>query len=256
MKTTSEKFSPKTIYREKRNFFNFLVFLFIFFFVLLLNISILKCWFVWDDLSCIYAARKINTFSLFFTKKYLIFNKFFYTPILPFSFKVDNLFANFYPLYYRLHNVLAAAFSSFLVYLFSRRYLSFSSSIFVSILFACSLPVVFDVFWITRRHYLWGFNFSLISFLLFCNYCRTKRSLLVFLSYIFCILSFLCKEAYLTLPFFIVLYCLTEKISLSKTWPYFLILFLYFLLRFSILGYLGGYPSSFAQKSKKEIKEK
>jgi hypothetical protein len=110
---------------------------------------------------------------------------------------------------------------------------------------AISLPVSFDIGWITRKHYLWGFLLSLIVLYLFKRWEENKRKILLFLSLLSSLLAFLFKEAYAILPvviFFVSSGAMKERAK--KTLPYFFVLAVYLFWRMYMLGSIGGYPGS------------
>jgi hypothetical protein len=103
----------------------------------------------------------------------------------------------------------------------------------------------FDIGWITRKHYLWGFLLSLIALYLFKRWEGKKEHILFALSLFATLLAFLCKEAYTTLPAAILVISsgsVTERVK--KTAPYIVIFVIYLVWRIYMLGGIGGYPGS------------
>jgi hypothetical protein len=108
-----------------------------------------------------------------------------------------------------------------------------------------SLPISFDIGWITRKHYLWGFLFFLIALYLFKKWEGKKEHVLIALSLLATLLAFLCKEAYTTLPAAVLVISsgsFTDRAK--KTVPYIVIFALYLIWRIYMLGGIGGYPGS------------
>jgi hypothetical protein len=253
----------------------------------LLSFRFLTLWFMMDDTSNIYASSQ-NALKLIFDRDtYLFFNKMFYTPLLPISFKPDFMLFGLRPLGYHMHNMLAAFFTGLIGYKVYRLYLPRFESWAGTFLFVLSYPVITNIGWITRKHYLWGTFFILASFYFFkksegihndinrmsfpqakrvgnpsysMERCRTSRNdklygtyvvmykrglTMPLISYAFYLVALLFKEAFA--PFPAVLFLLSEGLfreRVLKSIPYFLVLGFYLVLRFHIIGGLGGYIGS------------
>lgn len=210
--------------------------------LLILSFRFLFLWFITDDTSCIYAST-MHPMKLFFDRDtYLLFNKMFYSPLLPLSFKLDFMFFGLNPVGYHIHNLLAAFLSGLMCYKIYRLYLPRFESWIGTFLFVLSYPVITNIGWITRKHYIWGTFFTLLSFYLFKKSESPKKYLLFLLSNIFYLIALLFKEAFAPLP--AIIFVLADgrlKDMVLKTTPYLLILGAYLTLRFYIIGGLGGY---------------
>jgi hypothetical protein len=105
------------------------------------------------------------------------------------------------------------------------------------------MPVTFDIGWITRRHYLWGFLFSLIAVYLLKRWEEHRKSIFLFFSVLSALLALLCKEVYIIVPaavFVVSSGSNTDK--LKKTFIYLTVLVIYLPWRIYMLDGLGGYP--------------
>ncbi len=210
--------------------------------LLMLSFRFLFLWFITDDTSCIYASTK-DPLKLFFDRDtYLLFNKMFYSPLLPLSFKLDFMLFRLNPVGYHIHNLLAAFLTGLMSYRVYRLYLPRFESWIGTFLFVLSYPVITNIGWITRKHYIWGTFFTLLSFYLFKKSEFKKGIYLFLLSNIFYLIALLFKEAFALLP--AVIFVLADgrlKDKVLKSTPYLLILCAYLMLRFYIIGGLGGY---------------
>ncbi len=210
--------------------------------LLLLSFKFLELWFMTDDSSCIYAS-KFSIVRLFFDREtYLIFNKMFYTPLLPIFFKLDFVFFELNPKGYHIHNMLAAFFTALIGYKVYRFYLPRIEGWIGTFLFLLSYPVITNIGWITRKHYIWGTCFTLLSFYLFKKFEFLKKYPLFLASNVCYLIALLFKEAFAPLPgIILVLADGRLKDRILKSIPYFLILGVYLVLRFYIIGGIGGY---------------
>ena len=209
--------------------------------LLLFSLKFLNLWFTMDDTSCIYASTMSITDLLFNRNAYLLFNKMFYTPLLPVSFKLDFLLFGLNPLGYHLHSLLAAFLTGLIGYKVYRLYLPRFESWAGTFVFLLSYPVVTNIGWITRKHYLWGTFFFLLSFYSFRKAEAGNKWWLFPLSVASYFTALLFKEAFAALP--AVIFIMASggiRTRVLKSLPYLVILGLYFVMRFSILGGLGG----------------
>lgn len=216
----------------------------ILFFLVIVNHRVMNTWFIVDDTANIFCSS-FNPLKLLFDRGvYLYFNQMFYTPLLPISFRPDWLLFRLNPLGYHISNLIAAYLCCLCFYKLQRLYLPPFLSWVGTILLAVSLPMSFDIGWVTRKHYLWGFFFALSAVYLFKRW-EGKSNYLLFFSLASALVSFLFKEAYASLPAIIFLISsgsLRDRIK--KTVPYLFPFALYLFLRLHILGSLGGYPGS------------
>jgi hypothetical protein len=223
-----------------------------------LNYRLLTGWFMVDDTAMIFCSG-FDTIRLLFDKgTYLYFNQLFFTPLLPISFKIDWYLFKMNPAGYHLHNMLAAWFCCILLYVVLRNYLKPFFAWLGVMLFAISLPVSFDIGWITRRHYLWGFFFMLVAVHFFTQWENDKKPFKIILSLVCTLISLLFKEAYAVLPLFVLLLATGSPfVRIRKSIPFLIVLVMYLLWRLFILGSMGGYPgfsdTSFLVLSKKMI---
>ncbi len=207
----------------------------------LLSFKFLTLWFILDDSANIYASLQ-NPLKLIFDRDtYLFFNKMFYTPLLPISFKPDFLLFGFRPLAYHMHNFFVAFLTGLMGYKIYRLYLPRFESWAGTFLFMLSFPIVNDIGWLSMRHYLWGSFFALASFYLFKR--SETESRIGVLSWLLYLISLLFKESFAPFPAIVFLLAkgnLREKAI--KSMPFFLALGCYLVLRHYIIGGLGGYP--------------
>jgi hypothetical protein len=218
-------------------------------FLVIINYRVLDTWFIVDDTANIFCSS-FDTIRLLFDRgTYLFSNQLFFTPLLPISFKVDWLLFKLNPAGYHLHNLVIAFLGCLMFYKFQRLYFSPFFSWIGAVVLAFSLPVSFDIGWITRKHYLWGFSLVLTALYLFKMWEVNKKNHILFFSFVSTLLSFLFKEAYAFLPAVIFLVSSGSlKERAKKAIPYFLILAVYLVWRIYMLGSIGGYPGS-AEKS-------
>jgi hypothetical protein len=215
------------------------------FLLLLINYRILNTWFIVDDTACIFCSS-FNTVNLLFDKgTYLFFNQLFFTPLLPILFKMDLLLFKMNPVGYHLHSLLVAFLSCVVFFKIVRMYCAPFFSWLGTLSLSVSLPMSFDIGWITRKHYLWGFLFSLIAIYLFKKWEGKKEHVLIALSLLATLLAFLCKEAYTALPAAVLVISsgsITDRVK--KSFPYIVIFVIYLIWRIYMLGGIGGYPGS------------
>lgn len=218
-------------------------------FLVIINYQALDTWFMVDDTACIFCSSLDPIKLLFDRGTYIYFNKLFFTPILPISLKLDFLIFKMNPIGYHLHNLLIAFLSCIVFYKFLRIYISSFFSWLGTVFLSISLPMSFDIGWITRKHYLLGFLFSLIAIYLFKKWEENKKSVFMFLSLLSTLLAFLCKEAYTILPA-VVLVISSGSITdrLKKSIAYMVFLVIYLVWRIYMLDSIGGYSGSI-QKS-------
>lgn len=202
--------------------------------------DILYSWFFLDDALAIVCSGE-GMKKIFFVNNY---SHFFYTPLLPLSFKPDVSFFGLNPFPYHIHNLIILVLTAFMTYLILRRYTGRVSSFVAAGMVLLSAPSLVCTTWITLRQYIYPMFFSLAAVYLYLKYSPDlKNNRLIVLVILFLAeLSFMGKEQYVTLPF--VLFILTEgglKKRLVKTFPYFILLICHILLRQYVLGSLGGY---------------
>lgn len=214
------------------------------FFLLLVvgNWTSLGAWFMVDDTANIYCS-KLPTADLLFDKdSYRYCSQLFFTPLLFLSHKIDWALFELAPLGYHLHNLVAALVCGLLLVEIWERRIGKLAALIAGGLFLVSLPVVVDVAWTTRRHYLWGFALFLVAAR---KSLRGEESSLaddVAASIAF-LLSLLFKEAFAFLPAVVlVLGPGGLRARIQRTLPFLVALGLYLLWRKAMIGGLGGYP--------------
>ncbi len=211
----------------------------------LFNYEVLNTWFIIDDTAIIFCSSFKTIRLLFDRDTYLYFNQLFFSPFQPISFKIDWILFKMSPTGYHLHNLLVAFLSCVIFYKILKIYIPPFFSCLGTILLSLSMPLSFDIGWITRKQYLWGFLFSLIVIYSLKIWERNKKSLLMLMSLLSTLLAFLSKEAYAFLPaaVFVVSSGNTAD-RLKKTFPYIVVFLIYFFWRIFMLGGFGGYPGS------------
>lgn len=214
----------------------------LFFCLFLLSYRFLNLWFTQDDTACIYGSTQEISRIFFDRDTYLLFNRTFYTPLLPVSFKVDFLLFGLNPMGYHFHNLILAFLTGIVGYRLFRLSLPRLESLIGAYLFLLSYPVITMVGWLSLRHYLWGMLFALLSLYLFKKH-ETRGGLSFSLtSCLFFTLAVLCKESFATIPaMFLVLGEGSALRRLRKSAPYFILAGLFFFLRWYMIGGLGGY---------------
>jgi len=205
------------------------------------SFDVLRFWFLYDDPAAIvYSTKSLK--EIFFAND--VYVPGFYAPLLALAFKPDVLFFGFHPLPYRIHNLIVLVLIAFVVYQILGHYTDKISSLFSAIVILCATPSLICVIWITLRQYLYPMLFSLMAISLYITHRPhpKQNKFAVLLILVLSEFSFMGKEQFVTLPF--VLLVLSEgnfRNRLSSTYPYFLLLVLHLLLRWYVLGGVGGY---------------
>ena len=202
----------------------------------------LNLWFTGDDfvaLSTIFSYNPIKI--LFFRDAYILFNPYFFTPLLPISF-LDGYLFKLDPMGYHLHNYLALFLTALIIYKVARIYLPPKYAFLSAVFFLFSIPVFFNIGSLPHRHYNWGCFLVFLGFYLFKDFEKTGAKSILILSVLayFCALLFKCVFA----PFPLVILLLSEC-NFHKRMGIFMIyisvFFIYLIWRFYMLGGLGGY---------------
>jgi len=200
----------------------------------------LRYWFFYDDaFNIFHSTQSIRVIFLSHDYSYA-----FYTPLLPLSFKADVFFFKLNPFPYHVHNVLILVLIAFLMYRIMRLYSDRISAFSPVLIVLFSTPSLVCVSWITLRQYLYAVLFALIAVYL---HLRKERLTTVSIWHVFailicCELSFLGKEQFITLPVVLFLIspgCLRKRIH--DTYLYFVLLLVHLVLRWYVLGSIGGY---------------
>jgi hypothetical protein len=187
----------------------------------------------------------------------IVFNETYYRPLVRVSAFVDRQIWGFNPFGYHLTNLLLHLFCSLVVY-FLIKELGFDDFIALtaSLLFVTHPTHVEAVTWLSGRvDVLCGF-FYFSSLLFFIKYLHSRilafscpRAPFLWLSLTLFIGALMSKEMAITLPIMIFLITLILKgKSIFSKWkilsPFFLILGVYLLFRFLLLGGVGGYVNA------------
>jgi len=222
--------------------------------ILIISFKFLNLWFITDDPSCLYASR-FDIWKLFFNRDtYLSFNKMFYSPLLPLSFKIDTSLFGLNPSGYHIINLLLVFLTGIIAFRIFNLYLPKMESWIGTYMFVLSYPFVTNIGWITRRHYLAGGFFCLLSFYFFKTSESNNKKLRLLLSLIFYGVALFFKEAFSPMP--AVYFALSsgkfyERIKKTSTFFIFLLIFIIF--RIYILGGMGGYINESPSAETKEF---
>jgi len=197
-------------------------------------------WFIIDDTAAIYYSME-SLKEIFFGINYSIY---FYTPLVPLSFKPDYMLFGMNPAPYHIHNILVLVLICFMTFQILRLYVERISAFLAPLIILISTPSVVCIEWVTLRQYLYSMLFALTVIYLFLKYKPdpAKNRLLLLIILILCELSFMGKEQFMALP--LVLFIVSEgnfTNRISKVYPYFILLIGHFLLRLFVLGWAGGY---------------
>lgn len=208
----------------------------------LLCLPLFNVWFTGDTfvaLSTIFSYSPIEI--LFCRDAYALFNRYFFTPLMPISF-LDGYLFGLNPIGYHLHNYLALFLTALIIYKVARIYLPSSYAFLSSVFFLFSTPVFFDIACLVRKHYNWGCFFFFLSFYLFKYFEKESEKRFLVLSLVAYFISLLFKSAFSPLPVVIFLLC---NLKFTKRFGIFLlyisVLLLYLVWRFYMLGGIGGY---------------
>lgn len=210
-----------------------------------------KFWFEDDAFVYAYARDINNPFEIFLNPE--IMRKFgtgaSVVPMQLLSYWLDVKIFGLSTVAAYLHSTVTLVAASSLLYLFFKKLTGERlGSAFVSLIWI-TLPSTIAVhFFISTRHYMEGFVWSLVACLMAVMACsdenRTRKPLLFALMCAFMLAAMLSKELYVTtLPTFIFLYALSKKryaIAISQV----LIVCVYICYRFWIIGGVGNYPVS------------
>ena len=211
----------------------------------------LKSDFAWDDEYLIINNPYVKDFSYIgriFTSQLYEGSEMesnFYRPFQLISLAIDYSIWKLNPFGYHLANVLLHIINSALVY-----------SIVVMV--SCSPPIAFlaalmfgvspaisgVTYYIPARADLLMALFVFLSILYFIRYIESRRKGLYVISIISFILSLLCKEMAMILPFLLVIEAFRasgKNISLKHLLPYFIVLFLYIVLRVNFATQANGF---------------
>lgn len=204
--------------------------------------DVFNLFFISDDVVAIYYATETLR-EIFLENKY---SAVFYTPLAVLSLKPDFLIFGFNPLPYHIHNYIILILIAYMFYKTIYSYTENHLSAFIpAILILFSLSSIQIVSWIVLRQYLYPALLSLIIIYVFIKYTpSTKNNNFILLGLLLLLseIAFLFKEQFMTLPFALALLAKGSfRERFFKTYPFFIILFLHFLIRLYMLKGFGGY---------------
>ncbi len=179
----------------------------------------------------------------------------FYRPIIIVSFYVDSLLWKYNPLGFHLTNLLFHIFNSLLVYFIAALFFKNKTQAFIAAIFFVCHPVHADaVAWLSARTSLMCAFFVLLSLWAFLSWQekQDKKAMLI-ASSLFFALALLSKEEALTFPILIAFYTLISTKDARKCiqWscPFFIVLFLYVIVRFTFVPRIETYGATFSMGS-------
>jgi hypothetical protein len=205
-------------------------------------IPLLDNYFYGDDTQVIwFAATKSIGQILFSSEDYRLLSGGLFQPMLALSFKIDWMMFKMAPNGYYIHNLVAVMLAGAALFIFLRVYTDNLTAFIGFVLFSLN-PVVFSVFnYCTNRHYMEGMAFALLSLYFFVR--SDRRGKISILSAIFYLLAALYKEVYVLLPAIALIISRGNILQrLKSTLFMWVVLFLYIMWRFWMIGGIGGYP--------------
>ena len=212
------------------------------FFHLLVALPFFGIWFLLDDFICMYGSMQNPLKLLFSRETYALFNRWFFTPLLPLSFKLDWHLFRLNPFGYHIHNYLIILINSLILYKIARFYLPGFYSLLSSIFFLFSIPAFVNIGALSWRHYIWGCLFTLLSFYLYKRFEQTNIGKFLISSIMCYFVAILFKSAFATLPLAVFLLSKLRPSKRIKILGIYMCVFLFYLIwRIHILGGIGGY---------------
>lgn len=222
--------------------------LFVIFLSFLVYLNTLKNDFVWDDTSIIVNNKWIRTPSNFF--KFFILKEtisedtrtkpYIYRPLVTFSYSLDYSVWRLSSFGYHLSNIIFHTVTVIFLYILTDLILNNKKiSLFSSVIFAVHPVHTEAVSWIKGRADILACMFCMLSFIFYILYfIRNERFIYYFLSLLFFIFGLFSKESAVALVGIIIAYdIIFKKKFLFKSYILFIIvLFLYIILRKSVLG--------------------
>jgi protein O-mannosyl-transferase len=178
----------------------------------------------------------------------------FYRPLQTMSYMLDVHFSNTTDTWmFHLTNVLLFGLLACLLFLFLLRFSIPSSLALASTVLYCANPLFTStVAWIPARGDLLLTIFSLLTFILFIDYLRTRKMIFLFLHWISFTIALYCKETAAFLPFLMLLYFLLftknklfEKSNFITIILYTISGFLWFWMRSKAIGDVSDKPDLF-----------
>lgn len=235
----------------RRNFVLLLLFSLLVYALWMFYYPLVNGFFLSDDISWIWFSATKSFCQIFFSPEdYRAISSSNFTPLLGVSFKADWLLFGMEPKGYLAHNMISVLLTGTVLFIFIRLYTS-NLTAFVGLILFLLNPITLSVFsWSSTRHYIEGMFFALLS-LLFALRAEKKGRIFIACG-IFYLLSSLCKEVYVLLPFVVVTFIFRGNVfqRIKKSTPMIIALIAYLIWRFYMLGGIGGYP--FADSSEIE----
>lgn len=165
-----------------------------------------------------------------------------FTPLVFATFKLNFDLFGLSPAFFYLHQQLALCLALVLLYILCRRWLSPLGSLVTVMFFMLSRPALLSGEYLSQRHYVEGLIFGLGATLCFIKSMEERSSILILAAALLYLLAALSKEIYVALPAILVAVPVGKwKERLGRLWPMFLVIPIYALWRFWMLGGLGGY---------------
>jgi len=183
------------------------------FFYFLTALPFFGIWFLPDDFVSIYGSMQNPLKLLFSRENYALFNRWFFTPLLPISFKLDWHLFKLNPIGYHFHNYLVILMNAIVIYKIARFYLPGFYSLLSSLFFLFSIPAFVNIGALSWRHYIWGCLFTLLSFYLYKRFEQTNIRKFLISSIMCYLIAILFKSAFAPLP---LAFFLLSKLRPSK----------------------------------------
>ncbi len=172
-----------------------------------------------------------------------------YNPLL---FLLWKIFFSIFGLHYHWYHavsILLHASNAWLVYILAKKLLAKTqvrSAYWASVcgLFFLIWPVQVEaISWIAAWPHLWATLFYLASLIFYTKYFELKKISQLILSLVFFILAIFTKEIAISLPLALLLisWQLNHKITWKKIFTFFVILFIFLILRWQATGQIFGY---------------
>ena len=212
------------------------------FFYFLTALPFFGIWFLPDDFVSIYGSMQNPLKLLFSREDYALFNRWFFTPLLPISFKLDGHLFKLNPIGYHFHNYLVILMNAIVIYKIARFYLPGFYSLLSSLFFLFSIPAFVNIGALSWRHYIWGSLFTLLSFYLYKRFEQTNIRKFLISSIMCYLIAILFKSAFAPLPLAFFLLSKLRPSKRIKIFGIYMCIFLFYLIwRVYILGGFGGY---------------
>jgi hypothetical protein len=164
-----------------------------------------------------------------------------FTPLLIMSFEADLILFGLSPRLFYLHQLMALAAGSFMLFVCLRLWCGRVTAISAAAVFLCGLPVMLVAEHLMTRHYAEGLVLALLCFYCFVRYLRTGQLWVLIIAALSYLLAALAKEVYVPLP--LLLLALPEsqwRQRLRAAAPLLAIALLYSVWRAIMLNSLSG----------------